>query len=93
MVVAPIPYSEFIGTQTNLYTGETFEFTVEHVEQLRALELPQVTPERYLLLVETGDEVLDYRLGACALRHRQDGVLAGGDHSFTRFPGFVAATA
>ena len=86
VVVAPIPFSEFIGTQTNLYTGETFEFTAEHVEQLRALELPQVTPERYLLLVETGDEVLDYRLALARYAGCRQQVLAGGDHSFTRFP-------
>jgi predicted esterase YcpF (UPF0227 family) len=86
VVVAPIPFSEFIGTQTNLYTGETFEFTAEHVEQLRALELPRVTPERYLLLVETGDEVLDYRLALARYAGCRQQVRAGGDHSFTCFP-------
>jgi uncharacterized protein len=47
------------------------------------------TPERYWLLLETGDEVLDYH-------HAQDfwfgcrqSVFEGGDHSFTRFPELV----
>ncbi|MFZ4536646.1 YqiA/YcfP family alpha/beta fold hydrolase [Propionivibrio sp.] len=85
-VVAPISLNEFIGTQTNLYTNESFEFTAEHVEQLRALELPRVTPERYLLLVETGDEVLDYRQAVSRYAGCQQMVLEGGDHSCTRFP-------
>ncbi len=85
-VVAPLSLDEFIGTQTNLYTGESFEFTAEHIEQLRTLEVPRVTPERYLLMVETGDEVLDYRQAVTRYAGCPQHVLEGGDHSFTRFP-------
>ena len=85
-VVAPISLNEFIGTQTNLYTGETFEFTAGHIEQLLALDMPCVSPERYLLLVETGDEVLDYRQAVARYAGCRQNVLEGGDHSFTRFP-------
>ena len=84
-VVAPVSLDAFIGTQTNLYTGESFEFTAEHIAQLRALEAPQITPERYLLLVETGDEVLDYRQAVARYAGCRQRVLDGGDHSFTRF--------
>jgi hypothetical protein len=67
-----------------------FEFTgAEHVEQLRALEAPLITPSRYLLLVETGDEVLDYRLAVERYAGCRQMVVEGGDHSFTRFPDFV----
>ena len=41
---------------------------------------------RYLLLVETGDEVLDYRQAVKRYSGSRQIVLAGGDHSFTRFP-------
>ena len=85
-VVAPISLDEFIGTQTNLHTGESFEFTAEHIAQLRGLEAQQITPERYLLLVETGDEVLDYRQAVARYAGCRQIVLDGGDHSFTRFP-------
>ena len=84
-VVAPISLEQFIGTQTNLYTGESFAFTAEHIAQLAALELPRITPERYLLLVETGDEVLDYRRAVARYAGCRQCVLEGGDHSFTRF--------
>jgi len=85
-VVAPLSLDEFIGTQTNLYTGESFEFTSGHIEQLRALEVPHIIPERYLLMLETGDALLDYRQAVVRYAGCRQLVLEGGDHSFTRFP-------
>ena len=85
-VVAPLSLNAYIGTQKNLYTGETFEFTAEHIEQLRALECATISPARYLLLVETGDEVLDYRQAVERYAGCRQEVFPGGDHSFTRFP-------
>jgi hypothetical protein len=89
LVETPPSLAEFLGRQTNLYTGESFEFTLEHVEQLRALEVRQICAERYLLMVETGDKVLDYRLAVARYAGCQQVVLAGGDHSFRRFPEFL----
>ena len=85
-VVAPISLDKYIGKQTNFYTGESFDFAAEHIAQLRALEVPHITPEGYLLMVETGDEVLDYRQAVCRYAGSRQIVLPGGDHSFTRFP-------
>lgn len=85
-VVAPLSLNAYIGTQQNLHTGETFEFTAEHIEQLGALECRTITPERYLLLVETGDEVLDYRQAVARYAGCRQEIFPGGDHSFTRFP-------
>lgn len=84
-VVAPVSLDEYVGTQTNLYTGESFEFTAEHVEQLRRLEVSTLSPERYLLMVESGDEVLDYREAVSRYAGCRQMVFDGGDHSFTRF--------
>ena len=50
-VKAPVSLEKYLGTQTNLHTHESFEFTLEHVAQLRALEVPSITPSRYLLMV------------------------------------------
>ena len=85
-VLAPISLHQFIGRQTNLHTGETFDFTAIHIDQLRALEVTKISPERYFLLLETGDEVLDYRQAVMRYAGSQQTVLEGGDHSFTRFP-------
>jgi len=88
-VLAPLSLSEHLGTQSNLYTGETFEFTAAHVDELRAMEVAQITPARYLLLLETGDEVLDYRQAVARYAGCRQMVCPGGDHSFTRFPEFL----
>lgn len=88
-VVAPLSLADFLGPQTNLYTGEVFEFTVEHVDQLRALEADKITPERYWLLVETGDELLDWRSAATRYAGSRQTILEGGDHSFSRFVEFI----
>jgi uncharacterized protein len=88
-VVAPLSLADYLGPQSNLYSGESFEFTNEHIAQLRALEVPHITPTRYLLLVETGDEVLDYRLATKRYAGCRQIVLDGGDHRFTRFAEFL----
>lgn len=81
---------KFLGPQTNLYTGETFEFTQAHVDELRAIETASITrPERYWLLAETGDEVLDYRQAVTKFHGARQTVLEGGDHSFTRWADYL----
>lgn len=74
------------GPQTNLYTGETFEVTQAHFDELRALAVARITrPARYFLLVETGDEVLDYREALAHYAGAFQYVQGGGNHTFTQF--------
>lgn len=89
-VVAPLSLEAYVGEQTNLYTGERFDFTHAHIEELRALEVPAITrPERYWLLVETGDEVLDYRHALARYAGARQTVLEGGDHGFSRWNDYL----
>ena len=88
-VVAPLSLETYVGPQTSLYGGEPFEFTHAHIAALRKMEAPVITPEHYWLLVEAGDEVLDYRLATARYAGCRQTVLPGGDHSFTRFPDFI----
>jgi predicted esterase YcpF (UPF0227 family) len=74
-----------LGTQTNLYTGEVYELTGAHLDGWRALAVDRVSPERYLLLVETGDEVLDYRRAVARYQGADQIVIPGGDHSLQTF--------
>jgi uncharacterized protein len=76
----------YIGPQKNLHTGEPYELTEGHVRQWEALYVPQITPSRYLLLVETGDEVLDYREAVKRYAGAEQIVIHGGDHSLQSFP-------
>lgn len=85
-VVAAIELERYLGPQTWLYSGEPFEFTRQHIDELRALEVPQLAdPSRYWLLVEEGDETLDYRQAVKRYAGARQTVLSGGDHSFTRW--------
>ncbi len=89
-VLAPLSLAPYVGSQTNLYTGEVFEFTHRHIDELRALDMPRITrPERYWLLVETGDEVLDYRHAVAHYAGARQTVLPGGDHSFSRWNDYL----
>ena len=89
-VVAHLSLAEFVGPQTNMYTGETFDFRPEYIDELRMIEVPQLSrPEDVLLLVEEGDETLDYRQAVAKYAGCRQVVLPGGDHSFTRFADYM----
>jgi predicted esterase YcpF (UPF0227 family) len=89
-VVAAIELERYLGPQTWLYSGAAFEFTRQHIDELRALEVPQlVEPSRYWLLLEEGDETLDYRQAVARYAGARQTVLPGGDHSFTRWDDYL----
>ena len=80
-------FPRYLGPQVNLYTGEAFDLTWDHVNELHALDLAAITdPWRYWLFVETGDEVLDYREAVAFYKDALQDVVRGGDHSLTTFP-------
>jgi predicted esterase YcpF (UPF0227 family) len=74
-----------VGRRRNFHTGEEYDFTRQHIAELRALEVASITPDCYLLMVETGDEVLDYRKAADKYRGARQIVIEGGDHGFSDF--------
>lgn len=76
----------YLGAQKNLYTGEPYELSEAHLGEWRELYVPKITPGRYLLLVETGDEVLDYRRAVERYASAEQIVVRGGDHSLRSFP-------
>ena len=89
-VVAHIALEKYIGQQRWLYSGEDFEFTPEHVEELRGLEVPRLThPEKLWLLLEEGDESLDFRLAVDRYSGARQTVLPGGNHSFSQWTEYL----
>lgn len=89
-VIGQLPMEDFIGMHQWLYTGEPFEFTAQHIDELRAMVRPSLQkPSRFWLLLEEGDETLDYRQAVVYYAGARQTVLAGGDHSFTRWPDYL----
>jgi predicted esterase YcpF (UPF0227 family) len=83
-------FDRYRGPQTNLYTGEAFVLTQEHIDELEAADPTAISrPERYWLFVETADEVLDYREAVAYYAGALQEVVRGGDHSMVSFPEHV----
>jgi hypothetical protein len=87
------PHAHFhkrLGPQKNMYTGEEFTLTQQHVDELKAMQPAAITrPGRYWLFVETGDEVLDYREAVDFYADALQTVVRGGDHTLASFPEHV----
>ena len=89
---AVAPYrllAPLLGPQQNYYTGETYEFTPQHLAELTALEMAVLHPQHYFLLVQTGDEVLDYRDAVARYAGAKQSVIPCGDHGFQQFENYL----
>ena len=76
----------YVGAQRNPYTGEEYELTAGHFAELSAFKVARIArPQRYLLLVQTGDDVLDYRVAVAFYVGAWQFVQGGGDHAFHDF--------
>ena len=77
---------DYIGKNRNFYTGEEYEFTANHIQQLNKVNVNHInSPKQLMVLIQTGDEILKYRL---AQKKYSDSILIveeGGDHSFQHF--------
>ena len=73
----------YVGTNHFWCSGEPFEWKREYLHQLariaQALALPQ---SRLLVLLQTGDELLDYRIAQDVYRDYDVVVEEGGNHRF-----------
>lgn len=74
--------SDIIGEQINPYTQERYQVKEQHIVDLQLLEQENISKNNYLVMVQTGDEVLDYQQAVEKYQHCQLVVQKGGDHSF-----------
>lgn len=82
--------AEYLGQpQKNWHTGEEYVFSAAHLADLQPLAVTPARKQNYYLLVETGDEVLDYREAVDFFSGACQTVLEGGDHGFTRFTEYL----
>ena len=82
----------WLGENRNFITGERWFFEPQHIEQYRDLNPQKIKCQKnYKILLQTGDEVLDYRHAqerykGCAIETE-----VGGDHSFVDYQQHIPA--
>lgn len=69
--------------------NQGFKFTSAYLSELQALKIPQIHPERYLVLIGTADEVLDWQEIAARYRDATQIVVPGEDHGFSHFKNYL----
>ena len=76
-------FDKYLGPNKHFYDGQTYILELKHIEQLRALEVTDLArPGDMLLLLQTADETLDYRLATHKYLNCPSWIEAGGTHSF-----------
>jgi len=77
--------SDYLGENTNFNTGEKYTLTQTHLNALLRLDIPDpcTRPVPTLLLLDKGDEILDYRVAVARYQDCSEIVMFnGGDHQF-----------
>ena len=81
---------DYLGQHTNPYTQEEFCLEPRHIEDLKAMDTPVLkAPESYWALLQTEDEVLDYRQAEEKYQFSKLTIEQGGDHSFQAYERFL----
>lgn len=86
--VAPWQFMpQFLGVDLKGYhTDDSYRLNTSHIDEIRAADCPAIEhPALYWLMVQTGDETLDYRQAVEKYSGCRQTVEEGGDHSFVGF--------
>ncbi len=74
---------KYAGLNPSFFDGSKFEMQASHLEFLQTLEVQEVKNQNnILLLLQKGDEVLDYKNALNKFPHAQLVLEDGGDHGF-----------
>jgi uncharacterized protein len=83
---------EFVGRPLkNYYSDDYYTLEARHIALLQALapQQPLQNPKRCWVLLQTGDETLDYRLAEKAYGHCTLSIEEGGNHSFEGYENYL----
>lgn len=83
--------SAYLGENKFYFEEGCWEFDESHIQQLKTMDVKILTNnKRYLVLLQTGDETLDYREAELKYKDSQCIIEQGGDHAFTDLPRYLA---
>jgi predicted esterase YcpF (UPF0227 family) len=76
-------FDKYLGLNEHFYDGKTYLLELKHIEQLRAINVEGLAkPNDHFLLLQTGDETLDYRWATDKYIDCPSIIEPGGNHSF-----------
>lgn len=76
----------YLGENKNFYNDDRYLFEQKHVDELREYDVAgHQRPDRLLLMVQTGDESLDFKEATAKYSSSQNIIEYGGNHGFENF--------
>jgi predicted esterase YcpF (UPF0227 family) len=72
------------------HTDDSYRLQQHHIDEIAAEDVPVTRYKNYWLLVQTGDETLDYREAVKKYAHCKQTIEEGGDHSFQGFENYLS---
>jgi len=90
--IPPIDMSEYLGENQNYSTGEKFFIDQDQLDFLAQInkKIKNLKKHKnFLTLIQSGDEVLDYKLAIEYFSASQIEVIFGGNHSFEDFESHI----
>jgi uncharacterized protein len=71
------------------HTDDSYRLHSGHIDEIIAADIPVTRKSNYWLLVQTGDETLDYRQAVHKYANCKQTIEEGGDHSFQGFERYL----
>ena len=73
---------DLTGLAPNYYDGSYFSWQASHLEMLKSYAVEDIIPGSYLLMLQKGDDVLDYREAVAKIPQATMILEDGGTHTF-----------
>ena len=85
--IRPFEYWEkHVGEHKSHYSDDVHVVTKSHIDELRNLFIKELTkPDNIMALIQTGDEILDYRLAVEKFKKAHCIVRGNGNHSYENY--------
>ncbi|MRI83635.1 MAG: hypothetical protein C6I00_04365 [Nitratiruptor sp.] len=81
--------ARYVGWQRRFCDGAPFYWSQEFIDQLPLFQVPALPSGLFLVLLQTGDEVLDYRIALEYYQNQRRVVEYGGNHRFENIEDYL----
>ncbi|MFM2484723.1 YqiA/YcfP family alpha/beta fold hydrolase [Celerinatantimonas yamalensis] len=84
--------TNLLGEHIHPQTQEQYRLNTKHLEQLKEMQIaPERCSQRQWLILQTGDELLDFQQALKMYPHTKQTIECGGNHGFAGFARYVPA--